>query len=253
MDCMEYMQTLPDGAFDLAVVDPPYGSGLVPAESPAEARKRARREAAAPKSTDPDRNAGSAEPGLSSTIMVTHGCPGTHRRILRKVGDRGSDIRVWDIAPPRKYFVELARVSHHQIIWGGNYFDLPPTRCFLVWRKLQIPLEGFSMAPVEYAWTNFNCNACMFEAFSNSSSGKGSEKRFHPTQKPVELYEWIYRHFAKPGDKILDTHLGSGSSRIAAWNLGYDFVGCELDEAYFRLEEERFEAHAAQGNLFLGL
>jgi len=253
MDCMEYMRTLPDNAFDLAVVDPPYGSGNIPTETAADAKKRARREAAAQKNAGTDSNTEPATSGLSSTIAVAHGCPGTHRRILREFGDKGSDIRVWDVAPPRQYFVELARVSHHQIIWGGNYFDLPPTRCFLVWRKLQIPLEGFSMAPVEYAWTNFNCNARMFEAFSNSSSGKGDEKRFHPTQKPVELYEWIYRHFAKPGDKILDTHLGSGSSRIAAYNLGYDFVGCELDQAYFRLEEERFEAHTAQGNLFLGL
>ena len=158
------------------------------------------------------------------------------------------DIRHWDIAPPLEYFRELARVSKNQIIWGGNYFDLPPTRCFLVWRKSNIPLEGFSMASVEYAWTSFNANAKMFEAFS--SGGSGREERFHPTQKPIALYEWILTKFAKPGDKLLDTHLGSGSSRIAAYNLGFDFVGYEIDKEYFDRQEERFEAHSAQLSLF---
>lgn len=105
------------------------------------------------------------------------------------------------------------------------------------------------MASVEYAWTSFSENARMYEAFSSGGSGRG--ERFHPTQKPVALYAWIYRHFAKPGMKILDTHLGSGSSRIAAWDAGLDFVGTEIDETYFRLQEERFKKHIAQGNLFL--
>ena len=106
------------------------------------------------------------------------------------------------------------------------------------------------MAPVEYAWTSFNDNAQCFEAFSSALTGEA--RRIHPTQKPVALYAWIYQRFAKAGDRILDTHLGSGSSRIAAWDAGLDFVGCELDPVYFKLEEERFAAHAAQGNLFLG-
>lgn len=160
------------------------------------------------------------------------------------------DIRHWDVAPPLEYFQQLARVSKNQIIWGGNYFDLPPTRCFLVWRKTNIPLDGFSMAPVEYAWTSFNGNAGMFEF--TSSGGSGRESRFHPTQKPIELYTWIFNHYAKAGDKILDTHLGSGSSRIAAYDLGLDFTGYEIDQTYFRLEEERFAAHAAQLSLFGG-
>lgn len=159
------------------------------------------------------------------------------------------DIRHWDVAPPPEYFAELARVSKKQIIWGGNYFDLPPTRCFIVWRKLNIPLEGFSMSPVEYAWTSLNLNAAMCEFFS--SGGSGREERFHPTQKPVELYKWIFSRFAKPGDRILDTHLGSGSSRIAAYDLGLDFVGCELDPVYYKLEEERFARHSQQLNLFI--
>ena len=159
---------------------------------------------------------------------------------------QGADIRHWDVAPPREYFDELARVSKNQIIWGGNYFDLPPTRRFLVWRKLSIS-ENFTMAMAEYAWTSFNDNAKVFEAAPQGNT----ERRIHPTQKPVSLYAWIFSRYAKPGFKILDTHLGSGSSRIAAYDAGLDFVGCEIDKVYFDLDEERFQRHAAQGNLFL--
>lgn len=164
-------------------------------------------------------------------------------------GAAGADIRHWDFAPPPEYFDELARVSKNQIIWGGNNFDLPPTRGFLIWRKLNIPLEGFSMSPVEYAWTSLNINAQVWEGYA---TGKPGEPRFHPTQKPIGLYEWIYRKFAGEGYKILDTHLGSGSSRIAAYDMGLDFVGYELDPYYFKLEEERFAAHTAQASLFTG-
>ena len=103
------------------------------------------------------------------------------------------------------------------------------------------------MAAVEYAWTSFLANARMFEEYSN---GNSNNVRFHPTQKPVSLYAWIYRTFAKPGMKILDTHLGSGSSRIAAWDAGLEFVGTEIDQTYFQLQEERFLKHTAQGRLF---
>jgi len=137
-------------------------------------------------------------------------------------------------------------VSKHAIIWGGNYFDLPPTRCFLVWRKLTIS-ENFTMAMAEYAWTNFNENAKVFEC---APQGQKGDHRFHPTQKPIALYEWVFRLFAKPGDKILDTHLGSGSSRIAAYNAGMDFVGCEIDPVYFRQEEDRFEKFVSQRSIF---
>lgn len=102
------------------------------------------------------------------------------------------------------------------------------------------------MAPCEYAWTSFHENAAMFEAFSS-----GNKARFHPTQKPVSLYSWIFQKYAKPGDKILDTHLGSGSSRIAAYDAGLDFWGYEIDKIYFDLMQERFEKHANQMNLFL--
>ena len=102
------------------------------------------------------------------------------------------------------------------------------------------------MAMAEYAWTSFNANAKMF-----SFSAVGQEGRFHPAQKPVELYAWILNNYAKEGDRILDTHLGSGSSRIAAHDLGFDFVGYEIDKEYFDKQEERFEKHTAQMNLFL--
>ena len=152
----------------------------------------------------------------------------------------------WDVAPKQEYFEELFRVSRNQIIWGGNYFPLPPTRCFLIWRKLSIS-ETFSMAMAEYAWTSFNSNAKVFEY---APQGKKDDQRTHPTQKPIELYAWIYRLYAKAGDKILDTHLGSGSSRIAAYNAGLDFVGCEIDPLYFNMQEERFERYTSQTSLF---
>lgn len=144
----------------------------------------------------------------------------------------------WDEAPSPEYFAELFRVSKHQIIWGANYFSLPPTRCFIVWRKLSIS-EKFSMAMAEYAWTSFATNAKVFEC---APQGTRKHPRIHPTQKPIKLYEWIYRLYAKTGDKILDTHLGSGSSRIAAYRMGLDFVGCEIDKEYFDKQEQRFRA-----------
>ena len=104
------------------------------------------------------------------------------------------------------------------------------------------------MAPVEYAWTSFNDNAAMFEAFSNAMTG--GERRIHPTQKPVALYTWIFKRWAKAGDKVLDTHLGSGSSRIAALEAGLDFWGYEIDKVYFELQEKRFETYTAQESLF---
>ena len=101
------------------------------------------------------------------------------------------------------------------------------------------------MSMAEYAWTSFNANAKVFDF-----SAVGLPNRFHPTQKPIELYEWIYGLYAKKGFKIIDTHLGSGSSRIASWNMGYDFVGYEIDETYFKLQEERFAKHTMQTKLF---
>ena len=107
--------------------------------------------------------------------------------------------------------------------------------------------ENFSMAMCEYAWTSFNSNAKIFDA---APQGTKADPRIHPTQKPAALYTWIYSLYAKKGDRILDTHLGSGSSRIAAWDAGLDFVGYELDKGYFDAQEKRFAAHTAQLDLF---
>lgn len=143
----------------------------------------------------------------------------------------------WDSMPPTKeYFDELFRVSKHQIIWGGNYFDLPPCRCFVVWNKDQ-PWENFSQA--EFAWTSFDMPAKVF-TFSNRG-GTNEEKKIHPTQKPVQLYDYLLERFAKPGMKILDTHMGSQSSRIATYKFGHDYYGAELDDDYFRTGCYRFE------------
>lgn len=149
----------------------------------------------------------------------------------------------WDVAPPPEYFAELFRVSKQQIIFGGNYFYLPPTRCFVVYRKTNIPLKGFTMAPVEYAWTSFNRNAVCIEAFAQGTS---AEPRFHPTQKPIALYEELLERFANPGDKILDTHVGSGSSLIACYNMGFTVWGFEIDATYYQKASERLADHTAQ-------
>lgn len=123
---------------------------------------------------------------------------------------------------------------------GGNYFSLPATRCFLIWRKVNVP-EKFTMAMAEYAWTSFNTNAKVFDY-----SATGQEDRFHPTQKPVALYKWILQNYAQKGDKILDTHVGSASSLIACYDLGFDYVGFEIDEEYYNKAKQRLEEEMAQ-------
>ena len=127
---------------------------------------------------------------------------------------------------------------------GGNYFYLPPTRCFLIWRKTNVP-EKFSMSMCEYAWTSFDKNAKWFEM-----SAVGQPDRFHPTQKPVQLYTWILSNFAKNGDKILDTHVGSASSLIACHELGFDYVGFEIDPTYYKLAKQRLDAAESQISMF---
>lgn len=158
----------------------------------------------------------------------------------------GKKIIAWDTAPGQEYFQELFRVSRNQIIWGGNYFTLPPTRCFLVWRKLSIS-EDFSMAMCEYAWTSFNDNAKLFEC---APQGTASERRFHPTQKPVKLYSWILSRYAKEGDRILDTHVGSASSLIACHRAGLEYTGFEIDPEYYKSATERLEIERNQINMF---
>lgn len=241
VDCMELMAQVPDKFFDLAVVDPPYGGGCSQNVQAERERERELHGGGADFETRKRSRFG----GWFDRYHISSADRRDMGEEIPAGTNEAGNIRHWDIAPPKKYFDELARVSKNQIIWGGNYFSLPPTRCFLVWRKLSIS-ESFSMAMAEYAWTSFNGNAKVFEFAPQGNK----EKRFHPTQKPIELYRWIFQRYAKRGDKILDTHLGSGGSRIAAHEAHLDFIGCELDPVYFRKEEERFAAYTAQMSLF---
>ena len=161
----------------------------------------------------------------------------------------------WDNETPKaEYFKQLFSVSKNQIIWGGNYFDLPPTRCFIIWDKVQ----RIDQADCEFAWTSFNGSARVFQYARGNESGfapklKGTERagiNIHPTQKPIALYAWLLHKYAKPNDLILDTHLGSGSSRIAAYKNGYDFTAFEIDKEYFEAQEKRFKTFIAQQRLF---
>ena len=202
IDCMEYMKQCYDKQFDLAIVDPPYGIEEMTGTNPAAGRGKLK-----------------------------------HRVFNREE----KKFNQWDRSPSKEYFDELFRVSKYQIIFGGNYFDLPPTRGFIVWDKCQ-PFQSFSAC--EFAWTSFTVPAKIFR-FDNRTSGK-----IHPTQKPVELYKWILATFAKSGDSILDTHLGSGSSRIAAYDMGFNFTGTEIDTEYFNAQEVRFNEYRQQLSLF---
>lgn len=192
-DCLEYMRSLPDKHFDLCIADPPYGMG----------NSRCNK----------SRHSGNGK---------------LANRVLNINADA---FEKWDIAPSQEYFDELFRVSKHQIIWGGNYFNLPPTRGIICWDKCQ-PWENFSQW--EMAWTSFDTPASLFR-FDNRTGDK-----IHPTQKPIALYCWLLDKYAKSDYKIFDPYLGSGSSRIAAYKKGFDFYACELDKDYYEAQEERF-------------
>jgi site-specific DNA-methyltransferase (adenine-specific) len=208
MDCMDYMAGLPDKAFDLAIVDPPYGIDV-----------------------------------------AKSGNVGGNK--LAKAKDYGA--KEWDkYAPDSDYFSELKRVSQHQVIWGANHFMDKVSRgspCWIVWDKD----NSGNFADCELAFTSFETAVRIFRYRWNGmlqGDMKNKEARIHPTQKPVKLYEWLLTNYAKSGQRILDTHLGSGSSAIAAHNLGFDFVGTELDQDYYEAALARFNKHIAQGSLF---
>ena len=166
----------------------------------------------------------------------------------RRKGDKKSDYHKFagnDLEiPSADYFDELKRVSKNQIVWGGNYMTefLTPSSCWLLWDK------GFSedvtFAQFEMAWTSFNSSAKKFDKHPSQ------QNRIHPTQKPVSLYKWILDKYAKPNDKILDTHLGSGSIAIACHDYGFNLTACELDKEYFDKAMERINNHMAQQKLF---
>ena len=199
IDCMEYMATLPDKSFDLAIVDPPYGIGV-------------------------------------------------NRNMGRRAGNKTSNYKpaVWDVEPPSfKYFACLQAISKNQIIWGANHFIdriSKPSSCWIVWDKLFS--EDVSFASCELAYTSFDSVTKRFKYSSARNDG------IHPTQKPVKLYEWLLTNYAKPGQRILDTHLGSGSSAIACNNLGFEMVGCELDKDYYDGACERVANATRQERIF---
>ena len=172
--------------------------------------------------------------GLGDSVVNSGG---RFKRYENKNGNWDKEI------PTKEYFDELFRVSKNQIIWGGNYFPLPPNKCFLIWDKGQP--ENISFAMAEYAWTSFNEVAQIYKVRT-----QGQEQRFHPTQKPVKLYEWLLMNYAKEGDKILDTHGGSMSIALACHNLGFDLTLCELDKDYFDAGVKRLKQHQAQLTMF---
>ena len=214
-DCLEYMRTLPDKAFQLAIADPPYGINA------------------------PNMKMGENKGYVSTATKCKKGRLNSGGGKLKNRVLNQSDCS-WDCEPPKQeFFDELFRVSENVIIWGGNYFHLPPSRCIVCWDKEQ-PWENFSQ--IELAWTSFDMPAKMFRKGSRGGSvpDMRTVEKIHPTQKPVDLYAYLLRVFAKPGDRIFDPMMGSQSSRIAAYKMGFDYVGCELDKEYFDKGCERF-------------
>lgn len=207
MDCMEAMKEMSDNQFDLAIVDPPYGIGFGE---------------------------------FNRTNKDSTGK--RYKANKYKQGD-------WDTNIPKDiYFKELIRVSKNQIIWGGNYFPyIWKNGCkgFIFWYKGN-PVPNFSDG--ELAWTSFNKVAKQFDyRYYGGLEGKTSaSNKIHPTQKPISLYEWLLMNYAKEGDTILDTHLGSGSIAIACHNLGYDLTGYEIDKDYYEAAQKRIKEHQSQ-------
>jgi len=202
-DCMTAMKAMPDKAYDLAIVDPPYGLG-----------KR-----------------------------LSQGAGKLKRTSLQTMNSR------WDIAPDDDYFSELFRVSVNQIIFGGNYFRLPPTRGIICWDKMQ---SWPNFSAWEFIWTSLDFPAAIFKRNEKGFMQSPEDNpTIHPTQKPVALYKWLLTNYAKPGDKILDTHGGSGSICIACHDLGFDLDWYEIDKEYFEAAKERLERHQRQGMLEL--
>jgi len=155
----------------------------------------------------------------------------------------------WDNKiPDEKYFDELFRVNKNQIIFGGNYFKLPTTNSWIVWDKDR--KKNISYSDGELLWTSFGFNLKIYKYKYDGFLGADVDCRIHKAQKPINFYKWLLQNYAKPGWTIFDSHIGSGSSRIACHDLGFDFVGCELDKYYWQAQEERFQNHVIQSELF---
>ncbi len=213
MDCMDGMKEFPDSFFDLAIVDPPY-KGVT-----------------------------------RGGYMINNQTTG------RLCAAKNYHTALWQQRPPtQEYFDELFRVSKNQVIWGGNYFQTmiqKDSQCWIVWDKMN---GDSKFADCELAWTSFNRATRIFRfrwaGMLQEHMGDLKENRIHPTQKPVALYQWILVHFAEPGMKILDTHVGSGSSLIACARMGFEAWGFEIDEQYYKLAAERIARELSQGTLF---
>lgn len=218
-DCMDALKEFPDKFFDLAIVDPPYGIGVQSMNYT---------------------KSGAREPW---------GNGAARRRDYRRSDE-------WDVRPGKDYFDELFRVSSAQIIWGGNYFTdyLPPTHGFIVWDKRVADNMRNDFADCEYAWISRGLGVARVYRYLWNGMLQGDmkhkEERFHPTQKPVDLYKWILHNYAKPGYKILDTHAGSGSSLVACYDMGFDAWGYEIDPEYYQRAKVRLEEEQAQIRLF---
>ena len=212
-DCMDFMKDLPDKAFDLAIVDPIYGD-------------------------------------------VTQGGYTFGKGGENKAKRIDYNLKLWEQPKtPKSYFDELFRISRNQIIWGGNYFMeviSKDSQCWIIWDKKH--QDGVNFADAELAYTSFRTATRIFRYLWNGMiqerMGDQKEIRIHPTQKPVQLYRWLLKNYAKSGDTILDTHLGSASSAIAAYQEGFDFTGIELDVDYYNASIERFKRETAQLSMF---
>ncbi len=214
-DNMELMSRYEDNYFDLAIVDPPYGIGIHK---------------------------------MNYTQSTKGGV--AKRRDYSSVTD-------WDSAiPTKEYFNELQRISKNQIVWGGNYFTeiLPITKGWIIWDKRTEQKYNNDFADGEMAWTSYDKPLKIYRyLWSGMLQGnmKNKENRIHPTQKPVKLYEWLLMNYAKEGDKILDTHLGSGSiCNSFVINLGYDLTGYEIDKEYYEAAIKRLKQHQSQIRMF---
>ncbi len=232
-DCMEYLKGCEDNAFELSICDPPYGinaASMSMGNNPNRKDGWSREESTAVKSRKGRLNQGSGK--LKNRALNTMACE-------------------WDFKPPNEeYFKELMRVSKNQIIWGVNFYPVDGlTGGRIVWDKLG---TAFGRAEMAYYSGSKSVQIYQFE-WNGMIQGdmKNKEHRIHPTQKPVKLYEWLLKNYAKEGDRILDTHLGSGSSAIAAHYGGFDFVGIELDEDYYKAACERFDMQTRQQALAL--
>lgn len=210
-DCMEYLKEFPDDYFDLAICDPPYG--------------------------------GVTQGGYMSN-------PHTCDKLAKA---KNYHLSLWSMGKPEnEYFEQLRRISKNQIIWGGNYFSslLPDSQCWIIWDKEN---GENNFADCELAWTSFNLASRIYRfrwAGMLQGDMKNKECRIHPTQKPVALYEWLLNKYAKDGDTILDTHVGSASSLIACRRTNHRYIGFEIDEIYYQQAKKRLDAENAQVNVF---